>query len=49
MLSGSGGKAPEFSFPITGYPSTQTDGYTGTLNVDLIEGSDYARSSGRGR
>ena len=45
MLSGSGGKSPDLSVPITGYPSTQSDGW-GTLNVWLWEGSDYARSPG---
>ena len=46
MLSGSGGKAPGLSVPIQGYPSTQSDGYTGTLQINLWEGTDYLWQQG---
>ena len=46
MLSGSGGKAPGLSVPIQGYPSTQSDGYTGTLQINLWEGKDYLWQQG---
>ena len=47
LLSGSGGKSPDLSFSLSGFPLEQSESMTSaTLTIDLIEGSDYVRGTG---
>ncbi len=47
LLSGSGGKSPDLSLTLSGFPLEQSDSMAGaTLTIDLIEGSDYERETG---